>query len=604
MKTRVPSIRQPELDIARGIAIICMIWVHVLELFSLANVRHSPFGIIIEFLGSPPAAPVFMVLLGISLAFSRESTPKNLIKRGIELIVYGYLLNIMGGILPRLVEIAIHGDDIHNLFAFLYIAKTVDILHLAGCSLMILGVFKQLHFSNLHYLLCAVFISLISPFLWGLNTNIEAIDFILDLLWGNQHYVYFPVFSWSVYPIIGVILGDHLTRSRDKSIFYNTFAILGCFCILFGSLSLLFMMNLINPNDWYWRQVFAFNSLILGFVMGWLSLFHYIYSKKWVPQSLMTLFRFWSENVTKIYFIQWLLIDWMVLCIPPNSQSFIGVILLMIGIPFLSDFLIRQLNRVHKKNIALSRSSAYFESNMWKIPNFARNNQEIKQLILFDIDGTLILSGKVHSQAFISAIKSVFNITNKLDFSYYYGWTDPWILRDILQKNDIPEAQIEAKLPEIMKKMEQYYELHTNEEEGFMFPGVIEFLTELQKRHILCGLVTGNLEKIAFYKLSHYNLASYFALGGFGSDHWDRSQLLLAAIKKAETQFNFKYNNHNVVYIADSPNDVKAANAAKLPVVIVQNKMDRNYDFTGLTPNKFLPSFHEMEQFFDFFTKL
>jgi uncharacterized membrane protein len=70
--------RQPELDMARGLAVFFMIAVHVLEILGDTALAETGPGIVIGFLGGPPAAPVFMMLLGVGIVYSARATPENL----------------------------------------------------------------------------------------------------------------------------------------------------------------------------------------------------------------------------------------------------------------------------------------------------------------------------------------------------------------------------------------------------------------------------------------------------------------------------------------------------------------------------------------------
>lgn len=56
-----------ELDIARGLAVLFMIAVHITLVFSNDHVKSSLYGLTIEFLGGIPAAPVFMFVLGVGV---------------------------------------------------------------------------------------------------------------------------------------------------------------------------------------------------------------------------------------------------------------------------------------------------------------------------------------------------------------------------------------------------------------------------------------------------------------------------------------------------------------------------------------------------------
>ena len=87
--------RQKELDIAKGLAILFMVIVHVNEVYQSADFEGGLYERIIEFIGSPPAAPIFMLLLGVGLVYSKNNNSKALIKRGLFLFVGAYILNFI-----------------------------------------------------------------------------------------------------------------------------------------------------------------------------------------------------------------------------------------------------------------------------------------------------------------------------------------------------------------------------------------------------------------------------------------------------------------------------------------------------------------------------
>ena len=66
-KDEVNTGRQIELDIAKGFAILFMIWVHTAETFSAGT--GLGYEIVDNFLGGPFAAPVFMVCMGIGMRY-------------------------------------------------------------------------------------------------------------------------------------------------------------------------------------------------------------------------------------------------------------------------------------------------------------------------------------------------------------------------------------------------------------------------------------------------------------------------------------------------------------------------------------------------------
>ena len=100
MNATTQNKRLLSIDLARGLAVFFMIAVHTLEVFASPEVINSVFGQIIEFFGGPPAAPVFMTLMGFSFIYSTKSGLKPKLLRGFKIFLAGYLLNIIRGVVP------------------------------------------------------------------------------------------------------------------------------------------------------------------------------------------------------------------------------------------------------------------------------------------------------------------------------------------------------------------------------------------------------------------------------------------------------------------------------------------------------------------------
>ena len=86
-------------------------------------------------------------------------------------------------------------------------------------------------------------------------------------------------------------------------------------------------------------------------------------------------------------------------------------------------------------------------------------------------------------------------------------------------------------------------------------------MTKLDQSGFLLGLVTGNLEKIAQAKLKKIGINHFFKIGGFGSDHINRANLVKIAIKRAKKHFDFDINNR-IFHFGDAPQDMRAAREA------------------------------------------
>ena len=132
-------------DLARGLAVVFMIGVHVLWHWGAPDTWTTPIGQVISFLGGPTAAPVFMFLMGASLAFSSRTSFRSLAVRGLWLLWLGYLLNFLRGVIPAYLGLSagvVTADQIAP-FTLPWLATTVDVHHMAGLSLIALAALRM-----------------------------------------------------------------------------------------------------------------------------------------------------------------------------------------------------------------------------------------------------------------------------------------------------------------------------------------------------------------------------------------------------------------------------------------------------------------------------
>jgi len=182
----------------------------------------------------------------------------------------------------------------------------------------------------------------------------------------------------------------------------------------------------------------------------------------------------------------------------------------------------------------------------------------MKPLLLFDIDHTLLRNAPGHKEAFTHAFKEVYGVDATMDYIEHAGMTDQLVIKEVLLQLGFSEKKILSKLDECVKSISSYY---LKIKDGLPAPevlnGVKKLLPFLEKKKCLLGLVTGNLEEIGYGKMELVGLRKYFKLGGFGSDHMIRSELVKLAIKRAVKEFDFKIQDHAYV-IGDTPKDILA----------------------------------------------
>lgn len=335
------------IDLARGLAVFFMIAIHTLEVFANQEVKNSVFGQIIAFLGGPPAAPVFMTLMGFSFIYSSKSELKPKLFRGFKIFLSGYLLNILRGVIPFSLASYLNMDVVKTFpiekFNEYTILTTVDILQFAGIALMIMSIIQALNINKYLILVSAFLISMISPILWGIKTDLPIIDQVLELFWGDQpiefsfiaNKIAFPVFPWLTFPLLGMFLGETVKNSTDTNRIFNYFGLAGIVFVLIGGAISYNNFNY-HFNDYYHSRQGAM-LFMCGFVMGWLYLTKLVIDN--IPtNSFFDLLFQWSKGVTNIYFIQWIIILWSIAFFGINRSSFTTTILLILIFTGISHF--------------------------------------------------------------------------------------------------------------------------------------------------------------------------------------------------------------------------------------------------------------------------
>lgn len=171
-------------------------------------------------------------------------------------------------------------------------------------------------------------------------------------------------------------------------------------------------------------------------------------------------------------------------------------------------------------------------------------------------------------EAFSLAMKDVYGIEGSVWDVKYYGKTDWQIIMEALKEKGIPGKRIRSGLKECMKRMVEYYSKMAGNDKIVLMDGVKELLKGLEGHGILMGLVTGNLEEIAWAKMERLGIRRYFKAGGFGSDDKSRAKLVRIAIRRMEKHFGH-IPRENIFVIGDTPLDVKAGREAGIKTIAV-----------------------------------
>lgn len=231
-------------------------------------------------------------------------------------------------------------------------------------------------------------------------------------------------------------------------------------------------------------------------------------------------------------------------------------------------------------------------------------------LLLFDIDGTLLDTGGAGLRALRSAWIEEFDLHHRAaDFPplNLAGSTDSGIvlfLRDHFGIETDPdrEGRFYSRYHGHLKT-----ELETNgRRDGRLLPGVVDLMNRLAteaESHVL-GLLTGNIASGAWTKVESFGLAGIFGFGAFGDDHHDRDQLGPVAVERARRHAGRDFGRDRTFIIGDTPKDIRCARACGAWAVAVATGIYSASDLAAHDPDHLFEDFSDAEAFVEVIHRL
>lgn len=195
---------------------------------------------------------------------------------------------------------------------------------------------------------------------------------------------------------------------------------------------------------------------------------------------------------------------------------------------------------------------------------------ESQKVLLFDIDATLLKTGWAGLRALNRVFDRLYGVREATNGIQPGGKTDPLIIREMVAKSR-PDLDPNQEIPRVVELYVKYLAEEVEVSPGFeVMPGVPELLEALSRiPHLVLGLATGNLEQGAYIKLRRAGLGSYFSFGGFGSDSENRTDLVLAAIRRARDHLEGDIPLDSIYVIGDTPRDILHGKEAGAKTVAV-----------------------------------
>lgn len=294
--------RNATIDFIKGVAGILIILVHSLELFANEALTQSIFGKIILVLGSAPVAPVLLIFFGYFL-FQNKLPIKVFFLRGVKLIAMGFALNLIlnANLYYHIYSGKLNADPINYLLA-------ADIFHLAGLSILVCCLIKQLLKHSITFILFSIMaVFVISDIVQRYSISLPF-GYLNGMFIGVGSFSFFPLFNWLAYPLTGILIYEIEERYQLITMFLNKinfFLILCYLCFVIVTFKFA-VSNAVDLNKYYHHGFYYF-LWVLVFISGYYSLMKTFYQAL-KGYKLITILCWIGKHLTLFFIIQWILL--------------------------------------------------------------------------------------------------------------------------------------------------------------------------------------------------------------------------------------------------------------------------------------------------------
>jgi phosphoglycolate phosphatase len=177
-------------------------------------------------------------------------------------------------------------------------------------------------------------------------------------------------------------------------------------------------------------------------------------------------------------------------------------------------------------------------------------------ILFWDIDGTLLTTGKAGVPAWEAAVRETTGKEFQLSSIRVPGLTDYQIAARTFELLGVPTTG--DVLTRMVTRYEELLPSTLPLKQGRVLPNVREILEALRARtDVRSYLLTGNTRAGARAKLTHYDLLKYFPDGGFAEDQGNRSTIATRALELAGR--SGPVTADRIFVIGDTPHDIECA---------------------------------------------
>jgi phosphoglycolate phosphatase len=213
-----------------------------------------------------------------------------------------------------------------------------------------------------------------------------------------------------------------------------------------------------------------------------------------------------------------------------------------------------------------------------------------RAVLFWDLDGTLLTTGRAGLYAFEEALEEVTGLRAELQRLSTPGMTDAGVAALVLEHAGAEPGEEQADA--VLRAYERRLPDSLPRRQGRVLDGVREVLEDLEGRDdVRSYLLTGNTPAGARAKLAHYDLDRFFpGEGAFCVDHGSRVDIARRALPLAE--------GAGAVYvIGDTPADVACGKAIGARTIAVASGWHSAEELEATGPWRVLDRIPEPDRF-------
>jgi phosphoglycolate phosphatase-like HAD superfamily hydrolase len=226
-------------------------------------------------------------------------------------------------------------------------------------------------------------------------------------------------------------------------------------------------------------------------------------------------------------------------------------------------------------------------------------------LVLFDIDGTMLLSHGAGAGSMLAAARELFGDRMTFDGVEIAGCIDPLIWNEVARVNGLPDAGAHHD------RFRRTYHRHLAEllaagHRVDLLPGVRDLLDALDAIDgVTLGLLTGNYPETGRLKIQAAGLdPDRFAVAAWGCDGSSRSDLPALAMTLYRQRMGRPVDPRDVVVVGDTPHDVDCARAHGCRCLAVATGTYAIDALAGCEPDLLVTDLTETEALLDWIVQM